>query len=243
MAQSILGRVGQLVRANVHTLLDQAEDPEQMLDQLVRDFTSNIREAEAAVAQMIGSLRLLEDDQREASEAVNEWGQKALAASRKADEMRAGGQAAEAERFDALARVALRRQIGYEEQARTLEGQVRQQREVADTLREGLEKLRLKRTELVQKRDELVSRSKMAGARVRIQQAIGQASALDPTSELSRFEERVRRTEAEAQGLEEVAVSPLEGQFAQLEADQDDQEVETRFARLKSGQDRPPTQR
>ena len=236
MPQSILGRIGQLVRANVNALVDQAEDPEKMLDQLIRDFSANIGEAEEAVAQTVGNLRLAEDDHREAVEAVNEWGQKALAASRKADELRAGGQAAEAERFDGLAKIALRRQISYEEQARTLDGQVRQQRELTEQLKQGLNKLRLKREELVQKRDELVSRAKMARARVRMQQAVKSVSILDPASELSRFEERVRREEAMAGGMEEVAASSLEEQFAQLDADEDEIEVETRFAQLKSGQ-------
>src|SRR3972149_1560870 len=67
MAQSsMLGRVGQLGRANVNALLDSAEDPEKMLDQMVRDYTESIREAEAAVAQTIGNLRLPEDAAREA---------------------------------------------------------------------------------------------------------------------------------------------------------------------------------
>ena len=35
--QSILGRISQLLRANINALLDQAEDPQMMLDQLVRD--------------------------------------------------------------------------------------------------------------------------------------------------------------------------------------------------------------
>jgi len=36
MAQTtILGRVGQLLRANINSMLDGAEDPEKMLDQLV----------------------------------------------------------------------------------------------------------------------------------------------------------------------------------------------------------------
>src|ERR1044071_6744937 len=86
MAQSILGRIGQLVRANVNALLDSAEDPEQMLEQLVRDYANNVREAEGAVAQTIGNLRLLEEDQREAHDAGQEWADKAGAASRKADE-------------------------------------------------------------------------------------------------------------------------------------------------------------
>src|SRR6187551_1005442 len=89
MAQSsILGRIGQLLRANVNSLLDSAEDPEKMLDQLVRDFTNNIAEAEEAVAQTIGNLRLVEDDAKEARSASVEWGDKAAAASRRADQLR-----------------------------------------------------------------------------------------------------------------------------------------------------------
>ena len=56
--QTIFGRIAQLTKANINALIDAAEDPEKMLDQMVRDYTNNIREAEAAVAQTIGNLRL-----------------------------------------------------------------------------------------------------------------------------------------------------------------------------------------
>ena len=236
MAQTILGRIGQLVQANVNAILDQAEDPEKMLDQLLRDYTNNISEAEEAVALTVGNLRLAEDDHREALEAARDWGQKAGAASRKADELRRGGSAAEADRFDELAKVALRRQVSFEEQSRTQESQITQQRELTEKLKQGLNKLRAKREELVQKRDELVSRAKMARAQTKIQQAVKSASVMDPSSELKRFEERVRREEALARGRDEVAVSSLEEQFAQLETGEDEAEVEARFAQLKSGQ-------
>ncbi len=49
--QSILGRIAQLAKANINNLIDQAEDPQLMLDQMVRDYTESIREAESAVAQ------------------------------------------------------------------------------------------------------------------------------------------------------------------------------------------------
>src|SRR4051794_17090706 len=103
--QSIFGRVAQLARANINALIDQAEDPEKMLDQMIRDYTGSIREAEDAVATTIGNLRLLEDDDREAREAAQEWGGKALAASRKADDLRGSGDTAGADKFDALAKV------------------------------------------------------------------------------------------------------------------------------------------
>src|SRR5215212_7354514 len=227
MAQtSILGRIGQLVRANVNAMLDAAEDPEKMLDQLVRDFTNNIAEAEDAVAQTVGNLRLVEDDAREAREAVDEWGRKAAAASRRADELRTQGNSAEADRFDELAKIALRRQIGYESQARTLESQAAQQTELADGLKDGLNKLRARREELVQKRDELVSRAKMAQAQQQVQTSLRSVSVMDPTSEISRFEERIRRQEAQVRGMEEVAASSIEEQFASLETADDEVEVD-----------------
>ena len=234
MAQtSILGRIGQLVRANVNSMLDGAEDPEKMLDQLIRDFTSNIAEAEEAVAQTVGNLRLLEDDAREAREAAGEWGDKGLAASRRADQLRGQGNTAEADRFDGLAKIAIGRQLSLEEQVRTFDTQIAQQTELTDKLKDGLNKLRVKREELVQKRDELVSRAKMAQAQTQVQEAVRNVSVMDPTSDLSRFEDRIRRQEARARGMEEVAASSLEEQFAGLEDTDRELEIEARLAELK----------
>jgi phage shock protein A len=235
MAQSILGRVGQLVRANINAMLDSAEDPEKMLDQLIRDFTSNIAEAEQAVAQTVGNLRLLEEDHREALKARDEWGNKAQAAARKAEEHRSNGNETDAGRFDELAKIALRRQISFESQISTYEGQIEQQTTFTDQLKDGLNKLRERREELVRKRDELVSRAKMARAQTQVQQAVKNVSVMDPTSELSRFEERIRREEAMARGMQEVASSSLEDQFAELQSSEEELEVEARLAALKSG--------
>jgi phage shock protein A len=237
MAQtSILGRIGQLVRANINGMLDQAEDPEKMLDQLIRDFTSNIAEAEEAVAQTVGNLRLLEDDAREAREASSEWLTKAQAASDRAETLRSQGNTAEADRFDSLAKLALRRQISFEDQVKTFDTQIAQQTELTDKLKDGLNKLRVKREELVQKRDELVSRAKMAQAQMQVQETLKDVSVLDPTSELNRFEERIRRQEAQARGMEEVAASSLEDQFAELESGEEELEIEVRLAELKGRQ-------
>ena len=84
-------------------------------------------------------------------------------------------------------------------------------------------------------RDELVGRSKMARAQIRVQQALDNVSALDPTAELDRFEERVIREEATAQGMGEAGSLSFEEEIAQLEKREDEREVEARLARLKSG--------
>jgi phage shock protein A len=235
MAQtSILGRISQLIRANINAILDSAEDPEKMLDQLVLDFTNNIAEAEEAAAQTIGNLRMIEDDAREARAASADWLDKAKAASRRADQLRAEGNTAEADRFDELAKVALRRQVSYDAQATTLETQVASQTELADKLKDGLNKLRVKREELVQKRDELVSRAKMAQAQSQVQESLKSVNVMDPTSEIARYEERVRRQEALVRGREEIAASSIDEQFASLDDEEGDLEIDARLAELKS---------
>jgi phage shock protein A len=235
MAQtSILGRVGQLLRANVNALLDSAEDPEKMLDQLIRDFTNNMSAAEDAVAQTIGNLRLVEQDAKEAGDAATEWGAKAAAASKKADELRAAGSTADADKFDNLAKLALGRQISYENQLKTFQTQIDQQSALVDQLKDGLNKMRTRRDELVQKRDELVARAKMAKAQTQVQQTLRNVSVMDPTSELSHYEEKVRRQEALAQGLAEVNANSLDDQFAALQGEEDSAEIEARLAALKT---------
>lgn len=231
--QTVLGRIGQLTRANINSLLDKAEDPEKMLDQLVRDYTNSIAEAEDAVAQTIGNLRLTEADHAEDVAAVKEWGNKALLASHKADSLRAGGQPGEADKFDNLAKVALSRQIGFENEAKDSAPQIASQNEVVEKLKTGLIAMKGKLGELQSKRDQLVARAKTAEAQASVQEAVKSIDILDPTSELGRFEEKVRRSEAQVAGQAELAASSLDSQFEELDGSDTNAEVEARLSELK----------
>ncbi|MET9638926.1 PspA/IM30 family protein [Streptomyces virginiae] len=233
--QTILGRVTQLAKANINALLDQAEDPQKMLDQLIRDYSNNISEADQAVATTIGNLRMLEADHKEDVDAAAEWGSKALAASRKADELRASGATAEADRFDNLAKVALGRQLQSEKEATTAEPTIAAQTVVVDKLKSGLESMRNKLTELQAKRDELVARARTAQAQNTMLDAVKNIDVMDPTSDLGRFEEKVRREEAMALGKQELAASSLDAQFESLEDLGKASEIEARLVALKQG--------
>jgi phage shock protein A len=57
---------------------------------------------------------------------------------------------------------------------------------------------------------------------------------MDPTSELSQYEEKVRRQEAMAQGMAEVNANSVDEQFASLQGDEDATEVDARLAALKA---------
>lgn len=233
--QSIFGRITQLAKANINSLLDSAEDPQKMLDQMVRDYTASIADAESAIAETIGSLRLLEDDYREDVEAGAEWGRKAMAASRKADELRSAGGATDADRFDNLAKVALGRQLQAEKEARQAEPQIASQTAVVEQLKNGLNAMKEKLAQLSSKRNELVARSKSAAAQTQVMDAVKSIDLMDPTSEVSRFEEKIRREESRVRGAQELSASSLDRQFESLEDLGELTEVDARLALLKAG--------
>ena len=84
------------------------------------------------------------------------------------------------------------------------------------------------------KRDELVARAKAAQAQRQVQETIGSINVMDPTSDLSRWEDAVRREEAQAAGHAEIAASSFESQFDALEAEGDLTEIELRLEALKN---------
>jgi phage shock protein A len=233
--QSILGRITQLLKANINALIDQAEDPQLLLDQLVRDYTNSIAEAESAVAQTIGNLRLMEQDHAEDIEAAGDWGRKALAASSKADELRAAGNSSDADKFDNLAKIALGKQVSAENEAKAVEPTIASQTTVVDQLKSGLDGMRAKLSELTAKRDELVARAKSAAAQSQVIDAVKSIDLLDPTSEISRFEDKIRREEAKVLGQQEIAASTLDAQFESLDDLDKQAEVDARLAALKAG--------
>ncbi len=231
--QTIFSRIAQLTKANINALLDAAEDPEKMLDQMVRDYTNSIAEAEQAVAQTIGNLRMLEEDYAEDLREAEQWGSKALAASNKADELRAQADTANADKFDNLAKVALDRQLKSEKEAAQVKPQIDSQTQVVEQLKEGLEKMRSKLRDITSKRDELLARQKSASAQSQVNDALKSFDVMDPSSELSRFEEKVRREEAKVRGQQELAASSLDAQFNDLEELSRQSELEARLAALK----------
>ena len=145
------------------------------------------------------------------------------------------------DRFDQLAKIALQKQISAETEAKQSEPLIATQRETVEKLKVGLAAMKDKLGQLKTRRDTLVARQKAAVAQQQVQGAIASINILDPTSELARFEERVRREEAMAMGQAEIAASSLESQFAELESAGAEIEVEARLAALKAG-NRPAPQ-
>ena len=103
-----------------------------------------------------------------------------------------------------------------------------------DQLKSGLVSMKTKLEDLKTRRDTLVARARSAEAQSRVQEAIGSIDVMDPTSELGRFEDRIRQQEALVQGRAEAQATTLEDQFAELEDHSQDAEIEARLAALRN---------
>ena len=162
--QSIIGRIAQLTRANINALIDQAEDPEKMLDQLIRDFTTSIADAEDATATTIGNLRMLEADKVDRRGRRQGVGRQGAAASAKADELRAAGQDGRGRPVRQPRQVRAQAADRLRERDPTAEPQIASQTRSSPGSRPVWTDMREKLDDLKRKRDELVARSKSAQA-------------------------------------------------------------------------------
>lgn len=79
-----------------------------------------------------------------------------------------------------------------------------------------------------------MARAKTAQTQNQMMDAARSIDVLDPTGELNRFEEQVRREEARALGKQELAASSLDAQFEELDALGDEAEITARLSALKA---------
>lgn len=213
----LLDRISMLVRSNLNDLLDRAEDPEKALDQIIRDMADAIGKAKSQVAETIAQKNLVESNLNQARKLSNEWGGKAqLAVTKGADD---------------LAREALRRKRDYDSNAHVYESQLATQIEVTDKLKADLQALQSKYEGVVRNREVLIARHRTAKAQAMVHKTTAALSGIDPSSELSRMEEKIRVEEARAAAQAELSENTLDRRFAELEADPD---VESELAALKA---------
>ncbi|MDQ3855195.1 MAG: PspA/IM30 family protein [Chloroflexota bacterium] len=213
----IFDRMSTILRANINSMLDKAEDPEVMIDQIIRDMASAIAEARGQVADMIAQEKILQANVERNQQLSNEWQQKAtLAVQRGRDD---------------LAREALRRKTDYDDNVRVYGQQLQSQSQMVDKLKSELQQLESKYEDARRNREVLLARHRRAQTQEKVAQVSAQLNTMDPSAELGRMEERIRLAEARAEAQAELADESMDDQFAALSADS---EVESQLAALKS---------
>jgi phage shock protein A len=214
---AIFDRISTIMRSNINALLDSAEDPEKMLDQILRDMSSAIGEARGQVAAMIAEEKKIAGDLEQAKRLVEEWDRKAMLAVEK-------GQ-------DDLAREALRRKKDFASHVEIYETQLAAQSQAVTKLKGDLQLLDAKFEDAKRNRDALIARQKRAKAQQAVTRVSASLGQFDPSADLARMEDRIEREEAMADANAELVEETVDSRFAALERDS---EMDDELAALKA---------
>ena len=203
----IFKRLSDIIKANLNDLLNRAEDPEKMLNQMLVEMKEQLADAKRQVAVAIADEKKLKRQLDAQVEEATKWEQRAMAA------LQAGK--------EDLAKQALARRNEAQGLAQQYQEQWEKQAEAVEALKTALRGLNQKIEEAKRRKDLLIARKKRAEAQRQIQetlQGIGQSSAFET---FERMEQKVLEAEAQAEASvdlnAELAGLDLEDQFKGLE--------------------------
>jgi phage shock protein A len=214
----LFGRLWRVIRANINSLISQAEDPEKILEQTVMDMQQDLVQLRQAVAQAIATQKRTERQSSQAKTTAEEWYRRAQLALQKGEER--------------LAREALTRRKSYLETEAAMSAQLEQQAQVVEQLRQNMRKLESKISEAKAKKDLFVARARSAQASERLNEILGNTSTGSALNAFEQMEDQVMQLEARSQAMAELSGNDLEKQFDALEAD--DNDVDAELAAMKA---------
>jgi len=219
----IFTKLSTLIKSNINDLINRAENPEKMLNQIILDMRDQLAKAKREVAAAIADERKLRAQLDDEVKQTRDWEHRAMLAVK--------------EGRDDLAKQALMRQQEHAQRAATIEQTWTAQAEETEKLKASLRQLNDKIEEAKRKRNLLIAKQKRAQAQKRIHETM---SGLSDTSAFEAFnrmaekiEESERRSLAQAEVNEALAGDTLEQDFLRLESGYGDSDVEGRLMALK----------
>lgn len=203
----LLERIGRMIRANITNLIQEAEDPEKMLEQAVMEMQQDLLMMRQGVAAAIATQKRTERQMLHNQELAQEWYQRA--------------QLAVAKGAENLAKEALIRRQTYHHNAQILEGQITQEREIVNRLKQDMRTLEIKISDAKMKKDLYLARARSAVASQRINELTGNLNNNAVSSIFERIEEKIMTLEAQSEVTAMLNADPLERQFKALESGED----------------------
>lgn len=205
----IFDRLKTVISSNINDMINKAENPEKMLNQLIIDMNQQMIESKKSVAMAIADEKKLERELITQKQQAEEWERKAVIA------VKAGR--------DDLAKEALMRKQEAENYYLQLKPQWEAQKASVEKLKETLRQLQNKIDEASRKKNILIARAKRAEAQEKIQKTLASVSGSTSAFEtFDRMAKKVDELEARADAQAELAdlsqSASLEKEFAQLES-------------------------
>ena len=219
----ILNRMVTIIKSNLNELLDKAEDPEKMLEQLILDMQEQYTEAKAQIAQAIADEKKLEREYEEQLKLQNEVEKAELAVRQQNDD---------------LAIKALKRKNEHQKLAEDYKVHLDEQKQVTEKLKNSLRELNDKIEEAKRKKELLIARSKRAKAQESVNKTFSELNDTSAFDTFARMESKIEAIEdkvkAHEELNEEVSGDALNREFEQLEKTKQDLDVMDELAALKA---------
>ena len=213
----ILQRLFNLFRSNANHLLDKAEDPEKMLQQMLTDLDVKKRKAKHQITEVLALQKGLEREAEKEHKEAEKWEHKAILAVQNEK--------------DDLAKEALTRKKEYLRRAMDFEKQLEMHKKNVADLRNSYQTMEDKIDEIKRKKGILSAKQKQAEAQEKIYQTIEGLGDTSGTMEtIERMEEKVENMEDRAEAYQEISIGSdkesLESKFEELEQDSTDMDAE-----------------
>ena len=219
----IFSKLSTVIKSNINDLINRAENPEKMLNQIILDMRDQLARAKREVAAAIADERKLRSQLDGELKQSREWEQRAMLAVRQGR--------------DDLAKQALVRQQEHAERASVLDQTWRAQSGETEKLKGSLRQLNEKIEEARRKRNLLIAKQKRAQAQRRIHDTMSGLSDTSAFDAFNRMADKIadeeRRSVAQAEVTEALVGDTLETEFQQLESGTGDAAVDDRLAALK----------
>jgi phage shock protein A len=229
---NMLKRIKRVTVGRIEQFLSAVEDPEVVFPQLIRELEQQAQKAYEAEAEALASLRQAERAHLTVQERIERLGQGAEAALSRNDEE--------------TAREAVEAQINDEKLLDNKTQAVEQAERTYTQAKDGRERLAGQLNEIKSKRDEIITRARVARTQKSVERTLNKPVAASGSilDAVERMELQVEQSEAELEVQRELAGKPTASVSLErrLDALEQQDEVELRFAALKSAhQDAPST--
>lgn len=232
--QGLAKRFINMFRAEGHSLLDSIEDPVKALELQMKDLSDGVNKTESSVAQAMGNLRMMEADRLRDIAEYEDMGRQAQSGMKHAEKAKEAGDEEKAIRLENLVRDLIVRRQELEGTIRANSSSIDAQTAAVDTMKKNLAQLKTNQQEALRKRDSLVARHVAAETQMKVQETMKSVGTFDVNSEMGRLEGIVRKSEAKALGMTELAAESAPSMMQTLaELDREDA-VEAKMAELRS---------
>ena len=213
----IFRRLSDIIKANINDMLDKAEDPEKMVQQIIIEMQTELTKATQNYGKAKASERLAEKRYLEAQKQSQGWENKAKAA------LSQGNQE--------LAKAALAKKVKCDEDVENYKEMYDSISNQTEAIGDQVEILKSKLDEAKSRQAMLIARSQMADTQKSLAKSAGGFDGNSALEKFNRMEEKIERKEAEAAAFSEIAGvdNELDDTFAQLETDS---KVDSELARL-----------